>query len=166
LENREFRDSLLMLAASGCSRTGVAQRHGMRKQQLSDWLARGLAQADVEPYGSFAKAYLAAERLLEPGLTQGLAMQVAHVLRIDPAKRTPAEVRFLREELAARYPVEHGNAASGTGQLRVVDGEPDPEAWWQRQGLQLDQLRALVRDPPELVAEALRLEGYERKAIR
>lgn len=159
LDDIAFRDRLLMMAASGCSRQGVAAQNGMRKQQLTEWLAKGQAQPDLEPWGSFSRAYLAAERLLEPGITQGLAMQVAHVLRKAPDMRTMAEVQFLRQELALRFPVEHGSAGAGTGQMRQVDAEPDPEAWWQKHGLEGDQLRALLRDPPESVAAALVAEA-------
>lgn len=163
LMNHDFRQQLLRMAAAGTSRKGVAHNAGMRTQQLTDWLARGLAEPDIEPFASFAIDYLRAERCQEACIAEGISECVAVVLRVPPALRTPWQVDFLRKELAARYPVEHGNASSGTGQLRVVDPEPDPDAWWQKQGLTLDQLRALLREPPELVAQALELEGYSRQ---
>lgn len=159
LENHEFRQKLLRMAAAGTSRRGVASCAGMRTAQLTDWLARGIAQPSIEPYASFAVDYLAAERAQEACIAEGISQSVALILRTAPEKRTPWQVDFLRRELATRFPVEHGNAASGTGQLRIVDGEPDPEAWWQKHGLVGDQLRALLRDPPESVAAALVAEG-------
>lgn len=157
--NREYRQRMLRLAASGVSRKGVAQSMGIRTQQLNDWLARGIAQPEIEPYASFAVDYLQAERVQEACIAEGISQTVAHILRTVPDKRTPWQVDFLRRELATRFPVEHGSASSGTGQLRVVDAEPDAEAWWQKHGLVGDQLRALIRDPPESVAAALVAEA-------
>jgi hypothetical protein len=147
------------MAAAGVSRKHVAHAVGLRKQHLEDWLARGKAQPGIEPWASFADAYAEAEALHAAIINGALSVQVAYVVAKKPEARTPFEIQFLRTELATRYPVEHGNAASGTGQLRVVDGEPDPEAWWQKHGLIGDQLRALLRDPPESVAAALVAEG-------
>lgn len=155
LEDKPFRKRTLELAATGLSRRGVAHLLGMDSTGcLYDWLARGKAQPDVEPYGSWAADYLAAERAAELIGTTIQSAQLAHIARKSPQTRTPAELAFVDRLLATRYPRDHGNASAGTGNARVEAPEPDAEAWWQKHGLVGDQLRALMRDPPESVAAA------------
>lgn len=147
------------MAATGMSRRGIANMLGESSGRLYDWLARGAAQPDVEPYGSWQREFCAAERAAELICTTVEGAQLAHIARKSPQTRTMAEVQWVSAKLAARFPREHGNASAGTGQMRVIDPEPDGEAWWQQHGLQSDQLRALLKDPPEAVREAMVAEG-------
>lgn len=126
---------------------------------LNDWLARGRAQPDVEPYGSWCREFLAAERAAEAICTELQSQTVAVIARKPPHMRTLAEISWVDRLLATRYPREHGNASAGTGNARVAEPEPDGEAWWQKNGLQSDQLRALFKDPPDAVALAQLAEG-------
>lgn len=159
LEDPHYRAQTIRFATTGLSRRGIANMLGESSGCLYDWLARGKAQPDVEPYGSWCREFLAAERAAELLCTELQSQTVAVIARKPPHMRTMAEIAWVDRLLATRYPREHGNASAGTGQARVVDPEPDGEAWWQQHGLQGDQLRALLKDPPEAVREAMVAEG-------
>lgn len=159
LENRAFRDKTIQLATAGMSRRGVANLLGESEGRMHDWLARGAAQPEVEPYGSWQREYCAAERAAEALGVELQSQTLGCISRKSPQTRTMAEIEWVGRLLATRFPKDHGNASAGTGNARVAAPEPDPEAWWQKHGLQSDQLRALLRDPPESVAEALVAEG-------
>lgn len=165
LERPGVRETTIRLACTGVSRRGIAQTIGVSTDALRGWLARGRAQPEVEPWGSWSVDFTAAERVVE--LT-GAEVQTQNLLRIarkPVEERTQAEIVWVGTLLATRFPAEHGNASAGTGNARVLELEPDAEAWWQKHGLVGDQLRALLRDPPEELARALLLEGYVRKEL-
>lgn len=165
LADPEFRKRTLELAATGLSRRGVANLLGESQGRLCDWLAKGAAQPDFEPYGSWQREYCAAERAAEAVGAKVQHNMLMHIARKSPQTQTLAEVTWVDRLLATRFPRDHGNASAGTGNARVEAPEPDGEAWWQKHGLVGDQLRAMMRDPPESVAAAMVAEGdaiYER----
>lgn len=159
LSDPGYRKRTLELAATGLSRRGIANLLGESSGRLYDWLAKGAAQPDVEPYGSWQRDFTAAERAAEAIGATIQSQTLASIARKSPQTRTMAEVEWVGRLLATRYPREHGNASAGTGNMRVDNPEPDGAAWWQKHGLQGDQLRALLRDPPESVGAAMLAEG-------
>lgn len=159
LNDPAYRMRTITLAAQGLSRRGIANALGESSGRLYDWLAKGAAQPDVEPYGSWQREFCAAERAAEVIGTELQSQTLAHIARKTPAQRTLAEIAWVDRLLATRFPRDHGNASAGTGNARVEAPEPDGEAWWAKHGLQSEQLRALLRDPPESVAAALVAEG-------
>jgi len=74
LEDPVFRSRLVSMASTGMSRRGVAAAG--HAPALIEWLSRGRAEPNVEPYGSFARDYLAAERGLECAASGTEAMRV------------------------------------------------------------------------------------------
>ena len=147
LDDPEIRRTMLNMAAAGASRKAIARRIGINPSRLREWIAKGDAQPDIEPWASFSREFLDAERMLESTITGGQAQQVRFILSKPPKERSPWELDFLGRILAARFPAEHGSAAAGNGQLRVIEQDIDPEAWWAQQGLVGDQLRTMLRDP-------------------
>jgi len=150
---------MYVCAASGMSRNGIAAQIGLSKgATIGEWLARGLAKPDDEPYGEFALKFRQAERLHE---SMCVDIQSAHLRQIQrkPAyQRTQAEIEWVSRHLARRYPKEHGSG-EGLAPMRELTPEVDLDAWWLSQGLDREQMQALVREPPESLAEALVAEG-------
>lgn len=159
LENPEYRRRTIQYATAGLSRRGIANMLGESSGRLYDWLAKGAANPDVEPYGSWQREFCAAERSAELLGVELQSQTLACIARKAPQNRTLAEIAWVDRLLATRFPRDHGNASAGTGNARVEAPEPDGEAWWAKHGLQSEQLRALLRDPPESVAAALVAEG-------
>jgi hypothetical protein len=75
-----FRSRAIALASTGMSRAGVASGLGKARTVLCEWLSRGLAEPHIEPYGSFSRDYLMAERGLEAAASQAEAMRVQLML--------------------------------------------------------------------------------------
>jgi hypothetical protein len=149
---------MYMLAAQGVSRRGVAAIVGLSAHmRIQEWIERGLARQE-DPFLSFALRYQEAERMHELTLTGVQTQQVRHIAAKHPRERTIAEMQWIDRQLARRYPKEHG-VGEGLGQLRQLDGDIDLEAWWQKHGLEQEQLQALLREPPETLALALVAEA-------
>ena len=149
------------------SRNGAAQRLGIEPGTLCDWLARGRAEPDIEPWGSFAEEYLQAERGLEEAGTSAVALRVQAILerqRLNlewkanpdnpddgpPAEPTLQEFEWLLRVVASRYPREHGIHPH-----RLPEVFPDGAAWLERHKLTQEQLVEMFRKPPEPVQQAL-----------
>jgi hypothetical protein len=81
LEDSAFRSRLIALAGAGVSRRGAAAQVGVSHARLIEWISRGRAYDRVEPYGSFAREYLAAERMIESIASKVEAMQVQVLAR-------------------------------------------------------------------------------------
>lgn len=58
----ELSAKLIQGAGTGLFKEAVAQGVGITAELLDDWLRMGLSPGAVEPYRSFAKRYVAAER--------------------------------------------------------------------------------------------------------
>lgn len=150
------------------SRVGVAGMLGVSHQALYGWLERGRAEPSRQPWGSFAEAYMRAERALEAAASNSLAVRVRHIAvsqqrfvewledRIGDPPPCPstADFEFVLRVLAARYPAEHG-----TSSHRKVEQEPSGEAWFERNTMTHEQLTTMLSDPPEPVAKALVAAG-------
>lgn len=88
LEDPVFRSRLVSLASTGMSRRGVASAG--HAPALIEWLSRGRAEPHIEPWGSFARDYLAAERGLE------LAASGTEAVRVQVmAEQMQAYMRWL-----------------------------------------------------------------------
>jgi hypothetical protein len=90
------------LASTGISRNGAAQRLGVEPDTLGEWLSRGKALPDVEPWGSFAQDYLQAERGLEEAATSAVALRVQAVLERQRMHLEWAEKRGPEPERPAK----------------------------------------------------------------
>lgn len=168
IEDPQFRLRAIAIASTGISRNGAAQRLGVEPNTLCDWLSRGRAQPDREPYGSFATEYLQAERGLEEAGSSAVALRVQAILERQrlhlewhekggtdqpeqrPAEPTLAEFEWVMRVLTSRYPRDHGIHPH-----RLPDVFPDGAAWLERHALTQEQLVELFRKPPEPVQEAL-----------
>lgn len=158
LDDPKFVNKLLMAAASGMSRRGVAAAVGIPHDQLFRWLGRGRAAPDDDRYGAFEQQFTAAERVPEAAAANALSREVQRInkcaLRDEELKHH--ERVFLQGYLAQKYPGEWGvGSASG----RALDAEPDGAAYLQEKGLQDHQLREMIREPPEDIAAALLSEA-------
>lgn len=153
-----------MLASQGMSRRGVAARMGVSSGTLLNWLERGRAEPDKEPYGSFSVQYLAAERGLEDAASSAVAMRVQTIVERmrevlsfkghpedRPQPPSPADFDWLLRVQQSRWPDDHGTSAT----LRQPEVEPSGEAWLERTGMNRSQLIHMLRKPPEPIAEAL-----------
>ena len=153
IEDAQFRIRAIGLATTGISRKGAAMRLGIKPDTLYDYLARGRAQPDVEPWGSFATDYLQAERGLEEAGSTAIGLWVAH-LRIkcedSPGKVDPRAIMTLERILERRYPQDRG-----ISKHRLPEPDPDGQAWLERHQLTVEQLQELFRQPPEPVLLAL-----------
>lgn len=153
IDDPAFRQQAILLAASGASRRRTAAVLGVGSSHLCDWLAKGRAQPELEPWGPFATEYLAAEQMMGTAGDMIESQRMAHLARLPASVLTAADMRWIAEYQERRYPEQRGQS-----NLRVVEPEPDAEAWWAKQGLVGEQLRALFRDPPESVEQALLAE--------
>lgn len=148
------------MASSGISRRGAAATLGISHTVLYGWLERGRAHPDIEPYGSFAGDYLQAERGLECAAAGTIAMVVAQLYAMAKEQRwaelfeAGPQLKELLHVLAARFPEDWGHTAH-----RKPEQEPDGAAYLERTGMTADQLRAMLRDPPEPVLLAMVAEG-------
>jgi hypothetical protein len=131
----------------------------VEEHTLLEWLARGRAHPDVEPWGSFATEYRRAERGLEEAAATSIGLWVAHIaarVNADPDFLHPdkpvgrADIELLNKILERRHPADHG-----TSPHRLVEADPDGSAWLERHQLTQEQLTEMFRKPPEPVQEAL-----------
>jgi len=153
LEDPQFRLRALGLASTGISRRGAAMRLGIEPATLGDYLARGKAQPDVEPWGSFATEYLQAERGLEEAAATCIGLWVAHkraIAEVSPELIERRDILTLERILEKRYPNDRGTSAH-----RLPEADPNGAAWLERHALTQEQLVELFRKPPEPVMEAL-----------
>lgn len=147
-------NQMCLLAASGMSRSGVAATLGLSgAKRIDEWIARGKATGR-EPWAGFARRYVAAERMHEGACTQIQNQTLGHIARKPVEQRTMAEVQWVDRHLERRFPADHG-AGQGLAQHRQLVPELDLDAWWQRNGLEEEQLGALLREPPESLRVAL-----------
>ncbi len=80
-----YRSNIISTASTGMSRRGVAQRCGISHGLLHDWLERGRAHPDEEPYASFAVDYLRAERGLDQAASTAIALRIQALLEAQRA---------------------------------------------------------------------------------
>lgn len=154
----ELRAKLIESARLGRSRLGTAQACGVAPNLLTHWLAKGKAEPDAEPYGSFAREFCAASREIEGRCLSVLEQRLAY-LEMAPAEEISADdVRIVAQLLASRWPKEHG-----TGALREAEPEIDVDAYHREHGASVDALQSAIRqaasgDSPVL-AQAIFAEG-------
>jgi hypothetical protein len=154
LHDPQLRTNLILAAAGGMSRNGSADFCGVPRSSLKSWLARGLAEPRMEPYGSFARDYFKASRVLEAAGSAVLARRLAW-LRKQPSDAIESrDVKFVLDALAARYPAEWG-----VSKHREPEAEVTAEQWLEQNGMTHEQLVALFADPPEAIGRALLAAG-------
>ncbi len=152
LDDGVFRSHIVSIASCGMSRRGVARRAGIPPSTLQDWLDRGRAHPDEEPYGSFTVDYLRAESGLEHAIAETAALWVQR-LREMAAQGAVVDSRAIAQLLQlqrARYPEDYGTHAH-----RRPEQEPSGDAWLERNGITHAQLVHMLREPPESVSRAL-----------
>lgn len=152
------RARMYLLAAQGMSRRGIAGIMGLTSNtRIAEWIAIGLARGE-DPYAEFAKRFQEAERMHEMTCT-GIQAETVQLIAKKPAHmRTLQEVQWIDKHLARRFPRDHGSG-EGLAQMRQLEADIDLEAWWQKHGLEQEQLQALLREPPETLALALVAEA-------
>lgn len=160
LEDPDLRSRIIATASTGASKRGVAAVAGVPIASLLEWISRGLAFPDVEPWGSFARDYRQAERGIELAASGTKAAIVARLYRLVKEERweeirasfgdLPNAMRMLTHEIASRFPADHGTSAH-----RVPEAELTGDEWIDRHGLTQAQLGAMMVDPPEPLREAL-----------
>lgn len=174
---------ILALASTGMSRRGIARSIGVAEATFREWLDRGEAEPDREPYGPFARAYGIASRRLERGISSVEALRVQQLaeqmqachdwdkLKVKPVDEVvdPAtgEVRLVERrapkppapadfEWMLRLKQSRWPDDHGTSaHHRVPEPEPSGEAWLERTGMNHAQLVHMLKDPPEPIAKAL-----------
>ncbi len=160
MEDPDLRSRIIATASTGASKRGVAAVAGVPIASLLEWISRGLAFPDVEPWGSFARDYRQAERGIELAASGTKAAIVARLYRLVKEERweeirasfgdLPNAMRMLTHEIASRFPADHGTSAH-----RVPEAELTGDEWIDRHGLTQAQLGAMMVDPPEPLREAL-----------
>lgn len=155
IEDPSFRSRIIATASTGMSRRGVAAVMGLSSGNLTDMLQRGLAFPDEEPYGSFSRDYLRAERGIELAAQGTKAAMIARLYRLVKEERwelidIPSALRVLTAEVQSRFPQDQGISAH-----RVPEPELTGEEWIERHGLTQAQLGAMIVDPPAPLKEAL-----------
>ncbi len=192
LDDAEFRGKAISFASTGMSRKGVAAQLGKSLASLEDWLDRGDANPQREPFGSFARDYLRAERGIEAAIAHTEARRVLSIQHaqsaheewmlayltggelktpLPPAAPSVSDFHWLLRLKESRFPNDYGNSTH-----RIPERTIDGAVWNEKRGLTIDQLRALVRDPPDeiraaMIAEAdavfevLRSEGWAPKQM-
>ncbi len=167
LDDPQVRTKLIALASTGMSRRGVAARAGFGHTNLHDWLERGRANPEEEPWGSFARDYLMAERGIEEAGSQAEAHRVLQILKACEAGGFPytcsqcghqgnkhldiKELEWVGRVKERRFPEDYGTSAHH----RKPEQEPSGEAWHERNGLNHAQLVHMMKKPPEQIAKAL-----------
>jgi hypothetical protein len=154
LSDPQLRMNLVLAATSGMSRRGVAEFCGVSNSALKEWIARGKAEPDVEPYGSFSRDFLKATRCLEAAGATVLARRLDWLRKQPSHAVSPQEVKLVIDALAARYPQDHG-----TSKHREPETEITGDDWFEHHAMTHDQLVALLQDPPEAIGNALLASG-------
>jgi hypothetical protein len=155
------------------SRRGVCRRAQCSPSTLIDYLERGEAYPDEEPYGSFAREYQDAERVIEHmgcdvetmriqwmHEQQRRAMEWRPVVDPDTGVEYPdqsapeppgaRDFEWLLRLKQQRYPLDHGSHA-----LRAPEADPNGDSWLERTGATHAQLVHAFREPPEEIRLAL-----------
>lgn len=167
LDDPQTRTRLIALASTGMGRRGVAARAGFAYQLLYQWLERGRANPEEEPWGSFARDYLMAERGIEEAGSQAEAHRVLQILKACEAGGFPytceecghsgnkhldiKELEWVGRVKERRFPEDYGTSAHH----RKPETEPSGDAWHERNGLNHAQLVHMLSQPPEPIAKAL-----------
>src|SRR5688572_21840289 len=150
LDDPAFRSNILVAAAQGLSRRGVAAIAGVPKATLETWLSRGRAEPNNEPYGSFASQYLRAERALEAAAAGTVAHVVNELYRRAKAGLLTSDddpqLKELLRVLQARYPEDWGTHAHRKPEAELTGAE-----WLEQHPLTHAQIVEMLLDPPEEV---------------
>lgn len=173
IEDPAFRSAIIACASSGASRRTVAARMGKPESTIRGWIERGLAFPSEEPWGSFAVHYQQAERGIALAAAQTVAMRV-QIMReqmeefarwredwkaqglnppngaVPPAYPGVQDLMWLDRVLEARFPDDHG-----TSKHRAPETHYDPNNWLDANGMDREQLGALLCDPPESLRLAM-----------
>lgn len=83
LDDAAFRSQAISVASVAMSRKGAAAMMGVGWRTLYEWLERGKAHPEVEPYGSFAVDYLRAERGFEHAVSTASALRAQSILEAE-----------------------------------------------------------------------------------
>ena len=159
LNDERLRAGLLKYAAAGMKIAAVAEINGVGPDMLRAWLARGRAEPDIEPWGSFAQDYGRATRIKDAYGAQTTTMYLAKVHsmaehpRCTPADLAPHMGRVL-EIMQAMSPKDWGSSKH-----RVEHDLPTGDEYLSNLALSVGQICGILRDPPDEMSIALLTEG-------
>lgn len=169
IEDPAFRSRVVSIASSGASRKHVAALAGCPWTTLVGWVERGLAYPDIEPWGSFSQDYRRAEAGIAGAAADVRAMsiqimreQIVDYMRwrdagiggIPPPLPSVGELVWLDRTTEARFPDQYG-----ASKHRQPEPDLNADHWLEQHALDREQLRALFRDPPPAIDDALLAEA-------
>lgn len=157
------------------SRRGVAAMIGKPESTIRAWVERGMAYPDVEPYGSFSAQYRQAERSLEAAAAGTVALFTQRMFELSKAARAgdfdalvaiskAGGIDKMLDVLASRFPESWGQSKH-----RQPEPEHSADNFLEQHALTHEQMRALFRDPPAAIEDALYAEAdvvYARLVAR
>lgn len=154
LDDPLLRERLLILAGKGVSRRGVARIEGLSRSTLKEWLDRGEAKPEIEPWGSFAKHYLASERSIEESGSVIISTEMRRLQAlVENLKDISDQDRaWVSKTLAQKFPAEWGTTQNSG---RELDEEPDGDGYMQSTGLAHHELADMFKFPAEELQEAM-----------
>jgi len=144
------------------SRRGVAAAVGVDPKTIREWIGRGKAYPDQEPWGSFAVDYERAERGLEGAVVGTISLTVQRLFKLaqrasegdEAAALALAEngpqLKELLNVVAARWPKDWG-----LSKHREPEADFSGDEWLDANAMTREQLGAVFADPPEQIKRAL-----------
>lgn len=144
------------------SRRGVAAACGVDPKTIREWIGKGKAFPDQEPWGSFAVDYERAERGLEGAAVGTISLTVQRLFRLAQAAEKGDEaaalalaengpqLKELLNVVASRWPKDWG-----TGKHREPEADFSGDEYLDAHAMTREQLGAVFADPPEQIKLAL-----------
>lgn len=154
------------------SRRGVAAAVGVDPGTIRNWIGRGKAYPNEQPWGSFAVDYERAERGLEGAAVGAISLTVQRLYKLamradqgdEAAELALAEqgpqLKELLNVLAARFPKDWG-----TSKHREPEHDFSASEYLDATAMDRAQLAALFSDPPDEMRGALQDVAHKVFAI-
>lgn len=148
------------------SRRGVAAACGVDPKTIREWIGRGKAYPDQEPWGSFAVDYERAERGLEGAAVGTISLVVQHLFKLAQraaegdimaakALSKHGNLKELLNVLQARWPKDWG-----AGKHREPEADFSGTEFLDAHAMDREQLGAVFADPPELIRLAMQDQAH------
>lgn len=144
------------------SRRGVAAAVGVDAGTIRNWIGKGKAYPDEEPWGSFAVDYERAERGLEGAAVGTISLTVQRLFSLAQRATNGDEeaglilashgpqMKELLNVLSARFPKDWG-----TSKHRESEADFSADEYLDAHAMTREQLGAVFADPPEKIRQAL-----------
>lgn len=167
LEDPAFRSRCISIAATGMSRRGVAAAVGVDAGTIRNWIGKGKAFPNEEPWGSFAVDYERAERGLEGAAVGTISLTVQRLFALSQRATNGDEeaglilashgpqLKELMNVLASRWPKDWG-----TSKHREPDADFSADEYLDSHAMTREQLGAVFADPPEKIKQALQDQAH------